>query len=240
MRGQKVTILEASDRPGGRIQRLTRHGDSVEAGAQGIHSNYTEMLGLVEHAGLRGDLMPLDGKVSYLDRNGASRIPNGNLGITSLMNGRGVRDLSWFVARYLALARRYPQFEIVRDLPAYDNISVEEALNWAGSDFRDYILHPMMHAMTNTALEFTNLYHMLNSTKLELTTKVFGLRTGIVTLAERLASKLEVRYESPVLKILSSGRKVDGVLLDSGETIKCDHVIAACLLMFPLEFYLQN
>ncbi|TGT50705.1 FAD-dependent oxidoreductase, partial [Mesorhizobium sp. M00.F.Ca.ET.170.01.1.1] len=46
--GQKVLVLEATNRPGGRIVKITRkNGDAAEAGAQGIHSNYTEMLGML-------------------------------------------------------------------------------------------------------------------------------------------------------------------------------------------------
>ncbi|MCR8662940.1 FAD-dependent oxidoreductase [Pseudomonas carnis] len=230
-RGRKVTVLEASERPGGRIRRLTRHGDSVEVGAQGIHSNYTEMLSLINQVGLQSELMPLQGKVSFLDRSGSLRIPDRDLGVIKLMNARGVRNFSWFAARYIAFAKRFPQFEISRDIPSYDDVSAEDAFSWAGDDFHDFLLRPMMHAMTNTTLSDTSLYHAINSMRLALSTKVFGLRTGIVTLAERLASSVSVQYSNSAAQILTTGARVDGVLLEDGRILKCDHVIVAC----PIE-----
>ncbi|HEY2032184.1 MAG TPA: FAD-dependent oxidoreductase [Rhizomicrobium sp.] len=125
--GQDVIVLEAQNRPGGRIVRITRGNDSVEAGAQGVHSNYKEMLGLIEYAGLTDALRPSSGSASYLDRDGVPRISRGNADLMKMMGPRGAVDLAWFRARYFTLAKRFPQFEIARDIPEYDNIRASEA-----------------------------------------------------------------------------------------------------------------
>ena len=39
-RGHDVEVLEAADRPGGRMQLLERRGDRVDVGAQFFHSSY--------------------------------------------------------------------------------------------------------------------------------------------------------------------------------------------------------
>lgn len=226
--GRKVIVLEASSRPGGRIVRLTRNGDAAEAGGQGIHSNYREMFKLIDEYGLRGDLMPQQNiQAAYMDRTGELRYPVGNLGMCKLLGKRGTRDLAWFLTRYMLFGKKFSLFETDRDIPEYDNISTAEALSWAGDDFRDYVLRPAAHGMVNTTIEHTNLYHMLNLMRQFASTTVNTLRTGNVTLAERIAERAQVRYESPVAKILTQAGKVEGVLLENGQTIKAGHVIVA-------------
>lgn len=227
--GHKVVVLEATDRPGGRVVRVSHNGDSAEAGAQGIHTGYTELLQLIELHKLTDDLIPQASEVAcYLDRNGRHVFPAGTLGIAKLLGLRGTLDLAWFVAKYMILMKKFSLYETHRDLPAYDNISTAEAFSWAGKDFTDYILKPAAHAMVGTDLQHTNLYHFLNLMKLISTTGVMTLKYGNSTIAERIASSLDVRYESPVQKLHCENGKVSGVILASGSVLHANHVVVAC------------
>ncbi|UVL86081.1 FAD-dependent oxidoreductase [Pseudomonas sp. B21-028] len=227
--GRSVTVLEATARPGGRVVLMTHHGDAAEAGAQGIHTGYTRLLELVERHGLTADLVPqANQQACYLDRSGRQVYPAGILGMSKLLGLRGTAELSWFLARYVSMMKRFSLYETHRDIPEYDNISIAEAFQWAGDAFKDYFLHPAAHAMVGTNIEHTNLYHFLNLIKLIFTTKVMTLRGGNASLAEKIAASLEVRYECPVEKLLYEKGRVTGVLLTSGEVLKAAHVIVAC------------
>lgn len=225
--GRSVLVLEGSERVGGRIVRVTRGGDSVEAGAQGIHSNYSHMHALLDKVGLTGDLLPSTGKVQYLDYDGQPRVSGGNLDLMRILGPRGAADLVAFRARYFTFAQKFPQFEILNDIPGYDDVLASESFGWAGKRFVDFVLRPMMHAMTNTRIDETNLYHVINSLRLRLTTKVSSLRTGNVTLCERLAERVPVRLGVPVEQVLTTKGRADGVLLADGTSIAAKHVIIA-------------
>ena len=226
--GRKVRVLEASDRPGGRIVRLSRNGDFTEAGAQGVHSNYREMFGLIDQVGLTRDLVPSSGKFQLLDRSGMPRVSGSNADTMKIMGLRAAADLVAYRTLYYTLRKRMPQFEIVRDVPDYDNVTAAQALSWASKDFFDFVLRPQTHAQTGTSPEHTNLYHLVNMLRIRVATKVSGLRTGIVTLCERLAEAASVNYGEEVAKLLTTNGKVDGVLLSSGRTLKARHVVVAC------------
>lgn len=226
--GKRVLVLEAGNRPGGRIVRMTRNGDSVEAGAQGIHSNYEQMLALVDEMGLTADLRPTEGKVSFLGRQGQPLVAGSNQDMIRIVGPRAAADLVRYRTQYYTLRKRMPQFEIVRDVPEYDNVSAAEALSWASKDFFDFVLRPQTHAQCGVSPEHVNLYHLVNMLRIQLGTSVIGLRTGIVTLCERLAEQVEVRYETPVDQLLTTAGRVDGVQLADGRSLKAKHVVLAC------------
>jgi oxygen-dependent protoporphyrinogen oxidase len=227
--GQKVVVIEASNRPGGRVRRITRaNGDFAEAGAQGMHSNYDEMLGLVDRFGLTGDIMPAAGKVQYLDRTGAPRVSGGNQDLARIVGLRGKMDLSLFWARYFTFAKPFPQFELNTDIPRYDNISAADELKWAGRNFRDFVLRPMSWAMANSTPDRISLYYIVNGLRLRMTTKILGLRGGIATLLERMAESVPVEYGVGVSRILTTGGVPDGVELADGRALKAKHIILAC------------
>ncbi|MDG4886833.1 NAD(P)/FAD-dependent oxidoreductase [Mesorhizobium sp. WSM4887] len=227
--GQKVLVLEASDRPGGRVVRISRkNGDTAEAGAQGIHSNYDEMLKLIDRYGMTADLMPAFGKVQYLDRTGAPRISGGNKDLAKIVGLRGKLDLSYFWAKYFTFAKPFPQFELNTDIPRYDNVSAADELRWAGRNFRDFVLRPMSWAMANSTPDRISMYYIVNGLRLRMTTKIMGLRQGNASILEKIAGTLEIRYGAQVNRVLTTNGVVDGVELDDGTKIKARHVILAC------------
>lgn len=226
--GQDVLVLEASDRPGGRVARVSYKGDSADAGAQGIHSNYDNMLRLIDRFGMTGDLMTGGGKVRYIGADGRARLSGSNLDMMRIMGVRGSADLAYFYTRYFRLAEKFDLFEIDREIPAYDDISASDAFAWASRKFIDYILRPMTCVMANSSPDHVNLYYIVNGLKQKMTTSVFTLRHGNVSLLERMAAQVPVRYDSRVSHVLSTGGVADGVELDDGTAIKAKHVVLAC------------
>lgn len=230
--GKKVVVLESSERPGGRVVRVTHKGDAAEAGAQGIHSGangYHELLKLVDEFGLSGDLIPqANHQPCYLDRKGNHVFPSGNLGMTKLLGVRGTADLAWFAVKYLILMKSFSLYETNLDIPDYDNISTADEFAWASESFKDYVLRPASHAMVGTDIEYTNLYHFLNLMKLVTSTKVSTLRQGNSSLTEAIAASLEVRYNSTVEKLIYKSQRVTGVQLSDGSSMQADNVIVAC------------
>jgi protoporphyrinogen oxidase len=226
--GKTVLVLEASDRPGGRVVKITRKGDAAEAGAQGIHSNYDEMLAMIDRFGLTGDLMPASGKVQYLDRSGAPRVSGSNRDLARIVGARGAVDLVHFWTRYFTFAKRFSQFELTRDIPRYDDVSAEQEFRWAGQNFRDFVMRPMCHAMANATPASVSLYYVVNALRIRMTTRIFGLRHGNVSILERMAETLPVSYGSPVSHVLTKAGAVEGVALQNGTSLKARHVILAC------------
>jgi len=227
--GRAVTVIESSDRVGGRITLLGRNGDFAESGAQGIHSNYREMLKLIDEYDMRKDLIPQQQKnIGILDRHGKIKIASGIGGLLSVMNLRGKADFMKFAAKYMLFGKKFDVFETLVDVPEYDKFTASEVLSWAGRDFRDFVLRPSTDAMVNTTPEYSSFFHVLNLFKSTASSTVSTLRSGNSSLAEKMARKLNVEFGVGAEKILLEGDKVCGVLLADGRVIKADHVVVAC------------
>jgi protoporphyrinogen oxidase len=227
-KGANVVVLEASDRAGGRVQRLERNGDMAEAGAQGYFSNYAEIMKLLRRYGLENDLVEKGGKVQYLTHKGERRTTNGNADLLKLIGVRGAADIARFHTQYVTLAKDFEQFEIERDIPEYDDVTPADELKWASKNFWDYVLRPLTHMMTTSSPEGTNLYYMVNCLKQTMHEKSYYLRGGNETLWERLAADLPIRLNTKVTELTTTNGAVDGVVLADGSFLKAKHVILAC------------
>jgi protoporphyrinogen/coproporphyrinogen III oxidase len=225
--GRKVMVLEAANRPGGRMTRLTRHGDAVDAGPQQVHDSYAELLEIIDLVGLKGELRPMQHRVQYLTPTGAPVMSYSQADTARLMGLRGTVDLAQFYLRYFKFAKKFSEFEVTRDIPEYDNVSALEATAWAGKKFQDFVLRPMTYAMTNTRPEYVNLYQMIGALKLRLTTQNYGLTVGILGIAEHFAKRLPVTYGKPVRSLIYEQNRVKGVLLADGRAMTAAHVIIA-------------
>ncbi len=88
-RGYEVEILEASDRPGGRMVTLERKGDRVDVGAQFYHSSYRYAFDLMDATNLTATKRAIGGKIHYTLGDGSTYLYDRRIPYMKLLGLRG-------------------------------------------------------------------------------------------------------------------------------------------------------
>ena len=228
-RGFEVEILEASDRPGGRMVTLEHRGDRVDVGAQFYHSNFRYALELIDAMGLNGAKRAVAGKVHYALSDGSTYLYDSRIPFMKLLGFRGNLQLYWFVLRYVVFGRRFRHFQISPDIPAYDNRGILDLFSSpSGRRMREYLVKVITMGEALALPEWVSLYHYIRLFRMTLFESFFGLTEGVALLAEEMAKRLPVRYEAPVEKLVMEKGRVVGVgMAGDGSVQKAGHVIVA-------------
>ena len=228
-RGYEVEVLEASDRPGGRMVTLERKGDRVDVGAQFYHSNYRYAFDLMEVVNLTRDKRTIKGYIRYSLRDGSDFVYDHRMPYMKVLGLHGNLKLYWFVLRHIALRHRWPIHCISEDHPEYDNM---EALAYFShpkdQPLRDFVVTCLSLADSQGLPEWMSFYHFIHCFRITTFTTFIALTRGVAALPEELAKKLPVRYESPVRQLILEKGRVVGVQMEGDGSIrKAGHVIAA-------------
>jgi protoporphyrinogen oxidase len=228
-RAYEVEILEATERPAGRMVTLERKGDRVDVGAQFYYSNCPHVVEMVERVGLTPSQRRIKGKVQYRLSDGSTYLYEPGVPYMKLLGLRGNLQLYQFILRYVVFGRRFPNWGIARDIPEYDNVGILD-LYPSASDrpMRDYLVSPVTTGKTGGLPEWASLYHYLRMFRSTMFAEYLGLSRGISSLAEKLAEDLPVAYGSPVRQLVMEKGRVVGVQMDGdGSVRKAGHVIVA-------------
>ncbi len=239
--GHDVTVLEASDRVGGRMISWRVDGDEVDAGAQFFHSNFKNILQLIEELGLRERTIPITLAVQIAREDGSPVVTESVFGVIRSLGIRGILSLSWFFARYVLFGRRFSLFAIENDISEYDDCYASEKTKGIDQRVYEYVVRPVALGECATVPEESNFYQFLNCFRLAAGTTHFTLPGGVAELTDALADRLDVRCGQPVRSLVTEDGRVVGVELDSGERKRADHVILATTLgsaaeIVPAEF----
>jgi protoporphyrinogen oxidase len=228
-RGHQVEILEASDRPGGRMVTMERKGDRVDVGAQFYHSSYRHAFDLMAVVGLSQTRRKIRGKVHFALEDGSSFTYEHRVPYMKILGLRGNLKLYWFFARNLVLRRRFPLHQIVEDRPEYDDVeSMDVFPSPADKRLRDFIVTTTSMADSQGLPEWFSLYHFLHTLRITSFTDFIALTGGVASLAERLAEIVPVQYESPVRELVMERGRVVGVQMESDGSVKrAGHVVVA-------------
>jgi len=226
-RGYDVEILETLDRPGGRMATIERKGDKVDVGAQFFHSSYRYAFDLMDAIGLKRSEQ-IRGKVKFRFEDGAvldfesQSLYLRGLGLTNNLKLYG------FVLKHIIFGHRSPMFRIVEDRPDYDSVELTELFR-APSELKLRALASAISLASNmTEPEWMSMYHYIQLLRIDMFTKYSVLAGGTASLAEGLARKLVVRYESPVQQLVMEKGRVTGVQMKKdGSVKKAGHVIVA-------------
>jgi hypothetical protein len=220
-RGHDVEVLEASNRPGGRMLTLERKGDRVDVGAQFYHTNFRHAAQLLDAVDLSGTRRSINGKVHFALRDGSTYLYDHRVPYMKMLGLRGNLKLASFILRHLILGHRFPTNRIVHDIPEYDNVAAMDI--WpAPSDapLRDFILTTMGVAEAGGLPEWMSLYHFVHTLRITMFSSFFGLAGGVASLAEELAKRLPVQYEAPVRQLVVEKGRVVGVEMEQNGAIK--------------------
>lgn len=228
-RGYDVDVLEASDRPGGRMVTLEHKGDRVDVGAQFYHSNYRYALGLIDAMGMNASKRRVSGKMQYTLRNGGSYLYDQRIPYSKLFGAKGNLQLYGFVLRYVLFGRRFSPFGITEDIPEYDDTSIAELYRPPSDQgLLDYLVTPLTMGAMLTTPEWISLYHFIRMFRVTLFSSFPGLTGGVSSLAEEMARRLPVRYETPAAKpVMEKGRVVGVQMAGDGSVERAGHVIVA-------------
>lgn len=228
-RNYDVEILEATERPGGRMVTMERQGDRVDVGAQFYHSSFRYGMEMIKTAGLIDSQRGIKGKIQYTLADGSTYLYDHRMPYLKLLGLRGNLQLHRFILRYVIFGRHFPPFGIVRDIPEYDNTGI---LDIYGSDayqrLKDYLISVVCMGETGALPEWTSLYHYIRMFRSVMFADFFSLARGVSSLTEKMAEDLPVRYGSPVRQLVVEKGRVIGVQMDGdGSVRKAGHVVVA-------------
>lgn len=229
-RGHDASVLEASDRVGGRMISWCVDGDRVDAGAQFFHSNFENIRQLIDELGLADRITPIPLPVQIAREDGPPFVTGSVAGIVRNLGIRGLLDLAWFVVRYVLFGRRFSLFTIEKEIGEYDDCYASEKLEGMSRRAYESVVWPISLGECATVPEESNFYQFLNCFRLAAETTHFTLPGGVAELTDALAARLDVRCEEPVKGLLIEKGRVVGVELESGERSYADHVILATTL----------
>jgi protoporphyrinogen oxidase len=227
-RGYEIEILEALDRPGGRMATIERNGDKVDVGAQFFHSNYVHAFDLIDAFGLRRSLKPIKGKVRFRFADGA------RLDFTPrspYIEGIGLANnlkLYGFALKHIILGHRSPMYRIEEDRPELDGRELIELFNEPSEQKLRDLVTGIALASNMCEPEWMNLYHFIQLLRIDMFTIYSVLTGGTASLSDAMAKSLPVHCDSPVHSlVMEKGRVVGVQIKEDGSVRKAGHVIVA-------------
>ena len=240
-RGVSVTVLEGSERIGGRVHTDCVEGFAIDAGAQFLSADYSNLLGLIDVLGSRSALTETS-RCSAIVRAGRPRRVRAGRPLSLLLGGL-VSGRGWF--RFLGhnvLARWRTRRLPFGDYSAWHLFDDADAAEWAsacyGRESYEYIVEPMMQAFFYQSPQGMSRALALAVEKLLMRGRpTMALRGGLSILPRLLAAHLDVRLKRPV-RSLQVGRNHVVVATDE-ECYRAERVILATTASVARAVYPQ-
>lgn len=237
--GVDVTVLEARDRIGGRIEGgATADGTPIELGGQWVGPTQTRMYELVRELGLETFSTYNDGR-HVVDLGGRRSTMGSSKGAVPKLNPFVLADLAQGLARFARLARTVPLDE-PWNAPDARRLDGETFETWVrrnvrtplGREYFRIATEAIFSAQTTDMSALHAAFYAHSGTDLETLIAVDGgaqrdrIVGGSVLIAERMAAELgEVVYLGTPVRTVAHHFDGVSVTTRTGATYEADHVI---------------
>lgn len=224
--GRPFVLLEASDRPGGRVVS-DRHeeGFILDRGFQVLLDSYPSARRHLDFRALGGGKFRAG--AMFVGRGMPRTLENSLRRPSAVFDAWHGDVLSWpDQCRFVLLAARSLAPRLARDVPAEEML---QAMGFSPDFFRRFARPFFGGVMLDASLQVSGnlLLSYLNRFLLGSAVLPAG---GIGAIARQLSENLpagSVRYRTPVDGLLKKEGRIMGVQLAQGETVKGDHVVLA-------------
>jgi oxygen-dependent protoporphyrinogen oxidase len=215
--GIEAVVLERDTRPGGRILSLRKGDDTIDVGAQFIHTNYKITLELCRKFDLESDLVEMRSDDMMMRGGVAHVIPWGSVRIPTISLWSQLKNLRLFAPM---LKRRKSM--ALDDWPGLSDLDELELTTYArlklNAECLEYTVRPLMLTYSMAEPEGLSVAYFLRSLYMYVTTGAHCFRSGNDALPKAMARELDVEYETSVTKLLcESDGRIRGVQTPDGE-----------------------
>ncbi len=232
--GYRVKIFEANDYLGGKMKTVHRDGYLIEEGPSIMSTAYRAILGVVEDAGLAGEIVPggsvfgfpRDGRLHYLDTDHLLR----SAARFQLLSHRSKLALG----KLLADCLRHRKTLESGDLPALAALDHESAADYARRRLNDevlqYLVSPALRALAGNPPEVLSCLDLLYCFKSFLAgAKFVAFRDGMGSYTEALGRLFDVALAARVRSVEETS---DEVHLTWRDHVGVEHAdrFAGCVL----------
>lgn len=210
--GHRITVFEALDRPGGRTRSVRQDGFVFDVGAITMLPTYRNTVALATELGLTDHLhrvtpvigVPRDGTIHRLD---LARPIRSLLSTRLVSTSTKLRLLR--LALPLARAWGKARFDTLAPLAGFDDVTVGDAVRrLCGAEAATFVAGPVIRGNTLNSIDCAPFGELLWMLRQYAAPHLFGFDQGINGLAEALAGRLPVRYETPVARVERHDRGV--------------------------------
>ncbi|MFI5398450.1 MAG: protoporphyrinogen/coproporphyrinogen oxidase [Candidatus Binatia bacterium] len=222
--GYEVVVLERDSRPGGRIESIERNNDTIDVGAQFLHTNYTLTLELTKKFNLESDLIKMQ-SADMMMRDGRTHIiPWGSVRVPAISIWSQIKMARLFIP--MLARRKHMQLEGCPNLLDLDKIELSTyTRRKLNEECLTYMVRALMLTYSMSEPEGISLGYFLRSLYMYVTTGAYCFRSGNDVLPKAMAHTLDIRYGTAVEGILGNGA-VRGVRTSKGD-IEASAVISA-------------
>jgi protoporphyrinogen/coproporphyrinogen III oxidase len=236
--GVNVTVLEATDRPGGRMTTDIVNGHVIERGTQLLLSSFTNVLSLIREVGLHPELLAISPWIAVVCGQIPRRIRTGMLAWPLLLGFLGFPDFLRLIRQ--AGLRRWPS---PHNYAAWAEFDDEDTAAWCDRHFGRattvYFVEPFLGACFHeTPNEISRVIPCTLWTRVNpFKSKTLTLSRGLGMLPEALAARLDVRFRSPAQSVELAANGVQ--VRTSHESITADWAILATTSSAARAIYSQ-
>jgi protoporphyrinogen/coproporphyrinogen III oxidase len=208
--GHAVTVFEKNEQAGGRTMTVRKGGFAFDVGAITMLPTYDRVIALAKELGLSLNeispvlVIPRGGRSHYLD----FAAPVRSLLQTRLISGWAKLRL-FRLAPYLRKAWPLSGFESLSPLAGMDRETVSDAVErLCGKEVNDCLAGPIIRGNTLNSTRNAPFGEFLWMLRQYAAGKLYGFDGGINALAEAIASRLPINFNSEVTAVTWDGVNV--------------------------------
>jgi oxygen-dependent protoporphyrinogen oxidase len=233
--GWDVRVLEAANYAGGRAATVVENGYTVDTAATQITSGYKEYIALCKEVGLGGEIVRCS-QIVAIARDGRVHEVNAEKMLSAALSP----VVSW--SGKLAMARTYVEKRRIQPPLKYLELSDsyahddETARGYAyrrmNAESYEYLAAPLLRGNFLRCPDLASKLEWFGILDNFAGYEMLTVRGGITRLPTELASKLDMRLDSPVTRVENAGDSVTVSWLDQGEarTDRADACVVATRL----------
>jgi oxygen-dependent protoporphyrinogen oxidase len=222
--GFRVTLFEREDRPGGRMRTLHRDGFLIEEGATQLVRGYRSFMGVINDAGLVGQLVPASSTIGMIDPSGTTHVfeiehIQRELARTRLISARAKLALSKVVLDVVR-HRRHMDVTDLSKLARVDHLSAERyARQRWGQELLDCFVDPVVRGFVGTDPANVSAACMLYAFGLFMSKQRFvALKEGMSSYADLLSRNFDVTLRAEVTGVDRRGDEAQVIWRDAKGT----------------------